>query len=116
MMYQEGGDRGQNRGRSRSPPAKAAQRLAADDEGPLMRLEMPKLDLLIIGPSKAGKTTMMQAFGRNEPQQIEDHPLHMQVGMNVTSQNYNIGVGNLSHTTKLYLWDPAMQEFTHENT
>ena len=85
-------------------------------DAPAFQLEMPKLDLLIIGPSKAGKTTMMQAFAKNEQQQIEEHPLHMQVGMNVTSQNYNIGVGNLEHTVKLYLWDPAMQEFNHENT
>ena len=84
----------------------------AADGGPL--LEMKKLDLLILGPSKVGKTTMMKAFSSGQTQIEEDHHIRDQVGMQITTQYHQLGASTLEHTVKLVFWDPAMAELTPE--
>ena len=52
----------------------------------VIQIEMPKLDLLIVGPASSGKTSMVKAFARDdEEQQPESNPLYTHVGMNVYS-------------------------------
>ena len=79
---------------------------------------MPKLDLLVVGSSGAGKTALVRAFATNEDHHAggEVDPLCKQVGMSVRSQLYSLGVDTLQHTVRLNLWHPAMRELTEKET
>ena len=101
-----------NRGASQTRPNRALH-TSTDNS---VSVEMTKLDLLIIGPKGSGKTSMMRAFAKNEEQKLEEHPLHEQVGMTVTTQYYQYGSTGLEQTVKLSLWDPAMREITAQDT
>jgi len=60
----------QSRSRSLTPSGKPGNKPKTT------ALVMPELDLLLLGASKVGKTTMMQAFAKNEEQTLESHPFH----------------------------------------
>ena len=79
---------------------------------------MHKLDLLILGPAKAGKTSMIRAFetGEEIKQEGDGNSLHRQIGMSVTSQYYHLGMGQLEQMVKLYVWDPTVRELTKEES
>ena len=96
------------------------QRSKSRSQSPLksqvVQIEMPKLDLLVVGSSGAGKTALVRTFAANEDHHAggEVESLCTQVGMSVRSQLYSLGVDTLQHTVRLNLWHPAMRELTEK--
>ena len=79
---------------------------------------MAKLDVLLMGPEKSGKTELIKAFQansqiviRNEEESYEPH-----VGMHVVKMNYRLGIGSNEQTVRLALWDPTMTEIENPDT
>jgi len=63
--------------------------------GSIDEIDVPRLDILVLGPSQSGKSTLVRAFALDEEQTTESSPLHLQVGMNVTSQRFAFGQNSL---------------------
>ena len=75
---------GRGRSHSRSPEKAAA----------VVQIEMPKLDVLVIGPSQVGKTTLVKAFAKEQEQEELFAGNELQVGMSVKSQLYSMPIGH----------------------
>ena len=73
---------------------------------------MAKLDVLLIGPEKSGKTAIVKALQHDGNIVIwgEEDSYDNHVGMNVVKMNYRLGIGSNEQTVKLSLWDPTMTE------
>ena len=75
-------------------------------------VEMAKLDVLLIGPEKSGRTAIIKALQSDGQYFVreDDNSYDHHIGMNVVKLNYRLGLGSNEQTVKLSLWDPTVTE------